>query len=68
VIIEPLFQSENHQKKYEALFLEIDQGRIEGVDEEIVVTEQLPGRHYVSVHDTLTQKMSFFVKYLSQSA
>jgi hypothetical protein len=48
---------------YKDIFIDLDYE--EGVDEEIVVFDKLPGRHYVSVHAILTEKMGVFYKTLT---
>ena len=48
---------------YRDIFVDLDYQ--EGVDEEIVVFDKIPGRHYVSVHAILTERMGVFYKTLT---
>jgi hypothetical protein len=48
---------------YKDIFVDLDYK--EGVDDEIVVFDRSPDRHYVSVHALLTEKMGVFYKTLT---
>jgi hypothetical protein len=48
---------------YKDIFVDLDYK--EGIDDEIVVLDKIPGRHYVSVHAVLTEKLGVFYKTLT---
>ena len=48
---------------YKDIFVDLDYS--EAVDDQIIVSDRLADRHYVSVHDILTKNMGFFYKSLT---